>query len=126
LLQRWIETYAGDCLTISRAIWQFASDLRSGLAGPNPTALDYLLAERVVIGWVFLHWCEAQYARQMAKLSWKESEFHTKRIEMANRNLMTAARTLAKVKKSKLPDVLALVSVAPPAAGPATPPLTIS
>ena len=55
----------------------------------------------------------------MAKLSWKESEFHTKRIEMANRNLMIAARTLAKVKKSKLPDVLALVNVNPPTAGPA-------
>ena len=71
-----------------------------------------------------MHWCEAQYARQLAKLSWKESEFHTKRIEMANRNLMTAARTLAKVKKSKLPDVLALVSVARPAVGLASPPLT--
>ena len=29
------------------------------------------VAERVVVGWVFLHWCEAQYARQRAKLSWK-------------------------------------------------------
>ncbi len=118
MLQRWIETYAGDCLTTRRAIWQFASDLRSGLAGPNPTALDDLLAERVVIGWVFLHWCEAQYARQMAKLSWKESEFQTKRIEMANRNLMSAARTLAKVRKSKLPHLLALVNVNPPTTDP--------
>jgi len=31
------------------------------LAGPNPTALDYLLAERVVIGWVILREYETQY-----------------------------------------------------------------
>ncbi len=36
---------------------------------------------------------------------------------MANRTLMSAARTLAKVKKSKLPDVLALVILNPPTAG---------
>ncbi len=95
------------------------SDLRSGLAGPNPTAGDYLLAEHVVIGWVFLHYCKTIYTRQVTKLTWNEMEFHKKRIEMANRNLMSAARTLAKVKKSKLPDVLALVNVNPPTAGPA-------
>ena len=106
-------------MTTRRAIWRFASDLRFGLAGPNPTSLDYLLAERVVIGWVFVHWFEAQFARQLTKLTLKETEFHTKRIEMANRTLMSAARTLAKVKKSKLPDVLALVNVNPPTSGPA-------
>ena len=119
LLQRWIEVYGGDCLTTRRAVWRFASDLRAELAGQNPTPLDYLVAERVVIGWIFLHYCETIYARQVTKLTWKEMEFHTKRIEMANRNLMSAARTLAKVKKSKMPDVLALVNVNPPTAGPA-------
>ena len=101
-----------------RSIWRFASDLRSGLAGPNPTALDYLLAERVVIGWVFVHWCEAQYARHVTKLTLKESESHTKRIEMANRTLMSPPRTLVKVKKARLPDALALVNVNLPNVGP--------
>lgn len=32
-------------------------------------------------------------------------------IEMVNRNLLSACRTLAKVKKTKLPDVLAVVNV---------------
>ncbi len=36
---------------------------------------------------------------------------------MVNRMLMSDSRTLAKVKKSKLPDVLALVNVNPPTAG---------
>ena len=40
-----------------------------------------------------------------------QAKFHFQRIEMANRNLLAACRTLAKVKKAKLPDVLAVVSV---------------
>ena len=78
-------------------------------------SLDTLLAERVVLAWLFVHWCEYQYAAQLAKLTWKQSEFHTRRIEMGHRNLLSACRTLAKVKKAKLPDVLALVNVTPPA-----------
>ncbi|MBX9584582.1 MAG: hypothetical protein K2X87_30130 [Gemmataceae bacterium] len=39
-----------------------------------------------------------------------------KRVDSAHRNLMAACRPLAKVRKSKLPDVLALVNVNPPAA----------
>lgn len=117
VVQRWVEAYAGDCLTTRRAVWRVASDLRAGLAGPSPSFLDVLLAERVVLGWVFLHYCEADYARRLAKLTWKESEYHTRRIETAHRNLMSACRTLAKVKRRNLPDVLALVNVNPPAAG---------
>ena len=117
VLQRWIESYAGDCLATRRAVWRVASDLRAGLAGPNPSFLDLLVAERVVLGWVFLHWCEAQYARRLDKLTYPEADFHHKRVEMAHRTLMAACRTLAKVKKAKLPDVLALVNVNPPATG---------
>ncbi|MBX9624392.1 MAG: hypothetical protein K2X82_11340 [Gemmataceae bacterium] len=116
VLQRWVDSYAGDCLTTRRAVWRVASDLRAGLAGPSPSFLDGLLAERVVLGWVFLAWCESQYARRLAEQTYREAEFHHKRIEMAHRNLMSACRTLAKVKKAKLPDVLALVNVNPPAA----------
>jgi hypothetical protein len=73
-----------------------------------------LLAERVVLAWLFLSWCEDQYAAQLERLSWQESECHTRRIEMAHRSLMSACRTLAKVRRAKLPDVLALVNVSPP------------
>lgn len=115
VLQRWVESYAGTCLTTRRAVLRVASDLRAGLAGPAPSFLDLLVAERVVVGWVFLHWCEAQYARRMDKMTWAEEPLQRKRVESAHRSLMAACRTLAKVRRSKLPDVLALVNVSPPA-----------
>ena len=114
LLQRWVKRYAGECLTTQRAVWRFASDLRARLAGPRATALELLVAERVVVGWVFVHWAEGQYAMLVERLSLADQRFHLARCDLAHRNLMAAARTLAKVKHAKLPDVLALVNIATP------------
>jgi hypothetical protein len=113
VLAKWISRYAGSNETMRQALFRFASDLRAKLAGENPTGMDVLLAERVVLAWVFANWSEYQYAGLVDQLSVKEHELHLKRIDLANRNLLTAIRTLAKVKRAKLPDVLALVNVNP-------------
>lgn len=72
-----------------------------------------LLAERVVIGWVFVNYCESAYLNGLDKLTWDVSRCHTQRIELAHRTLMAACATLAKVRRAKLPDLLALVNVSP-------------
>ena len=113
VLTKWVDVYAGKNETMRRAMVRYASDLRMKLAGVNPSGLDVLLAERVVLAWLFVNWSEYQYAGLVEKLSINEHELHLKRIEMANRNLLAATRTLAKVRRAKLPDLLALVNVAP-------------
>ena len=118
VLLKWVTLVAGDDLIWSQATLRFASDLRTRLAGANPTALDYLLAERVVIAWIFVTFAELQYAAQMGTLKTAaQAKYHFQRMELANRNLLSACRTLAKVKKAKLPDVLAVVTVAAADAG---------
>ena len=112
VLLKWVTLVASDDLLWSQATLRFASDLRARLAGADPTALDYLLAERVVIAWIFVTFAELQYAAQMETLKTAaQAKYQFQRMEMANRNLMAACRTLAKVKKAKLPDVLAVVNV---------------
>lgn len=100
-------------LLAQQAIMRFASDLRSRLAGPNPSALDVLVAERVVIAWAFVSWAESVYVVNLEKRIYnlKSEELALKRIDMANRHLLAACRTLAKVKRAKLPEILALVNV---------------
>ena len=115
VLLRCVRRYAGDNLLIERAMFRAASDLRAKLAGPAPSALDVLVAERAVLGWVFANWCEYQYVEGLDGMSIQQSEFHLKRIDLARRHLLAACRTLAKVRRAKLPDVLALLSVSPPA-----------
>ena len=111
---KWAEHLAGKGTLGYHALIRFASDMRTNLAGPNANALDWLLAERVVVAWLFVQWSEWQYAGQFDKLNLKQSAYYIRRNEMANRNLMSACRTLAKVKRAKLPDVLAVVSVKAP------------
>ena len=84
------------------------------MAGPNPNALDVLLADRVVLAWCFVSWAELQYVANIEDLPLAHHTILLKRIETANRNLLAACRTLAKARRAKLPDVMAFVNVGPP------------
>lgn len=116
VLNRWARLYAGTSEVLRQGVLRFASDLRAALAGPAPAPLERLVAERVVLAWLFANWCEVQYAAHVAECNLKQNAFHLKRIEMANRHMLAACRTLAKVKRANLPDVLALVNVPGPLA----------
>jgi hypothetical protein len=114
-LERWVTLYAGGDPVLKRGLINFAADLRVRLAGATPNALDLLLAEKIVIGWLFSAWAEDQLARALTRdLTIAEHEVFMKRVEMANRVLMASCRTLAKIRRAKLPDVLALVNVNAP------------
>lgn len=116
LLQRWVRQYAGSCLTTERAMLAFAADLRDRLAGPNPDALAQLVAERVVIAWVAAAVVEHRYAALLDKLLTLHAQhkLFLAQVELMHRNLTSACRTLAKVRRAHLPDVVALVNVNPP------------
>jgi hypothetical protein len=46
VLNTWVKKYAGS----NEAMLRFSSDLRAKLAGPDPSALDLVVVERVVLG----------------------------------------------------------------------------
>jgi hypothetical protein len=122
VLQKWVRRYAGPCLTTQRAMLAFAADLRDRLAGPNPDPLVQLVAERVVVAWVVASYAEVRYERVIDNLLRlpQQHKLFLAEIGLANRHLLNACRTLAKVKKAMLPDVLALVNVTPPVVAAAT------
>jgi len=117
VLQRWVKRYAGTCLTTERAMLAHAANLRDQLAGPAPDALAQLVAERVVIAWVAASYTQLRYEAVLDKLLTLPAQHKLllAEVELTTRHLLAACRTLAKVKRAKLPDVLALVSVNPPA-----------
>ncbi|MDB5306886.1 MAG: hypothetical protein JWO38_1088 [Gemmataceae bacterium] len=116
LLGSWIRRFAGTDLVTEQALFLTASDLRAGLIGADPDPLVRLLAERVVIAWVALGYFERWYARALEKdIGLAVHQHHQRTVGFAHRQLLAAARTLAKVRKAKMPDVLALVNVNPPA-----------
>jgi hypothetical protein len=117
LLESWVKKFAGKDLLSERALLGFAADLRDRLAGPNPDALVQLVAERVVVAWVTAHVVENRYLRVLDRLIGLPTHHRAflAQVEMVNRNLLSACRALAKVRRAGLPEVLALVNVNPPA-----------
>lgn len=114
LLSIWVARAAGKNLITQEALLRFASHLRTSLVGSDPDILVRLLAERVVIAWVGLNYFESWYARSLiGELTFKQHEQFQRMIAFAQRQFTTAAKTLAKVRRAKLPDVLALVNIQP-------------
>ena len=109
VLAQWAGMLSGKNRFNEEALLRYADDLRNRLAGSNADGLVMLLAERVVMAWVFATWSDATYYANLNGLHAAHHELHLKRIEMANRNLLAAAKPLAKVKRMKLPDVMAIV-----------------
>ena len=74
-------------------------------AGPNPTPLESLLAERIAVCWIQIHIYEVLYAATVGKQTVDSSFGHQKRIDIVNRRYMAAIKTLAQVRKMQLPTM---------------------
>jgi hypothetical protein len=79
--------------------------MRQELTGPEPSPVDRLLVERIVLCWLHLHYAEARYAQNMQELTLRQSEFHQKRITIAQNRYLSAIRTLAQVRRLGVPVV---------------------
>lgn len=85
-----------------------AEEMLRGLAGPNPTLIEELLARRVVNSWVAVSALEVDLAlREPADR--RSRETLDRMIGRAQRRLTEAARELARVRRLALPDVFARV-----------------
>ena len=100
-----VQNYAGDDLLVKEAIPRTLKLMREELAGHNPSPLERLLVERVVVSWFQLQYFEGLYAQNMRNLTIPQAEFHQKRIDRAHRRHLSAIRTLAQVRKLLKPTV---------------------
>jgi hypothetical protein len=96
---------AGRDLAFEEAASRALAARRRELAGPAPSALEAILAERLAICWLAVHMYEAVYARLHGSLSIAEDEFHQRRIDAAHRRMLAAARTLAAIRKLEMPSL---------------------
>jgi hypothetical protein len=77
--------------------------MREEIAGESPSALERLLAERVVATWLQLQFLEGLYAAGMYQdMSEKQGIYLQKQMDRAHRNHLSAIRTLAQTRKSGL------------------------
>jgi hypothetical protein len=79
--------------------------LTRDLAGPDPTPLERLLVDRIVLCWLHLHYAENIYVQAMHELTITQATFHQRRLSLAQSRYLSAIRTLAQVRRLQVPAV---------------------
>ncbi len=94
----WINLIGGPDLALGEALSRRAVALRAELAGPAPTPIEALLAERVVACWLQVNYSDAA-AAQAGAISLKQAAFAQHRQDAAHRRYLTALGALATVRR---------------------------
>ena len=79
--------------------------MREELAGPNPSPLEILGAERVASCWLQLHYGELLYNQELPKLTLTQDDYYQRRLDRLHRRYLSAMRSLAQVRKLLKPKV---------------------
>ena len=73
--------------------------MRVEVAGENPSALERLLAERVVATWLEVQLFAGLYAMGMKNETFSQGEYRQKRLDGAHRRHLSAVKALAQIRK---------------------------
>lgn len=95
----------GKDLYAREAIQRQARAMRAELGGDQPSPLERLLVDRIVLCWLSAHYAEIIYAQNMKELSLAGTESHQKRIDRAHRRYLGAITALAQVRRLQLPTM---------------------
>ncbi len=99
-LRAWIDLIAGTDLLLKESVTLKAHEMRSELAGPNPSPLELLLAERAVACWLQLCHADAKAAESMSNGSPTQIvDFWSKRQKSANSRYITSLGALATLRR---------------------------
>ncbi|MDP9356833.1 MAG: hypothetical protein M3R02_16380 [Chloroflexota bacterium] len=99
-----VRLVAGPNTVTKEALRRKLDALRQEVAGPAPSPLERLLADRVVLGWLGLAVADGQYHRSLVQgLSQSDDEFHQRRVERAQRRYLAAVKALAQVRRLGVP-----------------------
>ncbi len=93
-----VESLTKTSLLTREAVLARMAELRAELAGPNPSPVEQLLADRAVACWLNLHQLELIYAgRESTPLAL--AQHYQKSIDRAHRRYLTSLKVLADVRK---------------------------
>ncbi len=100
----WVKLVAGDNLLRREALTRQVAALESELAGPSPSVLERLLAERIVVCWLELNCLDPALSGKRG-VPLRQAEFYDRRRDRAHRRYLSAIRSLATVRRLVMPSV---------------------
>ena len=95
---------AGKNIAFQEAIAIKIESVRSELAGPDPTPMERLLAERAALCWWLVNWYENS-VQDCDRMTIAQANYHQAKIGRAHSRFLSAVRTLAQVRKLALPTL---------------------
>jgi hypothetical protein len=100
-----VERAAGTSAFRQKSLTVTLANMREELAGPNPSPLESLGAERVASCYLQLHYAELLYNQQLPELTLKQDAYHQKRLDRLHNRYLSAMRSLAQVRKLLKPRI---------------------
>ena len=98
-------------LVVREVLERRLAAMKAEIAGPDPSPLEKLLADRIAFCWLALQQAENAY-QSADSLSLAQAAFAQKRIDAAHRRYMTAISTLAQVRRLQIPPTMTQVNIA--------------
>ena len=96
--EAWLRVISGDDLALKESTARKAEDLVRELAGPAPTAIEKLLAERAALCWLQIHHADALAAQSLSD-SKHLGDFWAKRQSGAHRRYLTSLAALVTLRR---------------------------
>lgn len=103
--ESWIKRAVGDDVVRREATRRKLDELKRELAGPRPTPLERLLADRIVACWYQVQYADATYASRMHTMTWKSGTYCQQSQDRAHQRLLSAIKTLAVVRRLAIPPM---------------------
>jgi hypothetical protein len=94
---------SGENMVVREALHRKLAALRAELAGPDPTPIERLLAERAALCWLGVNEFEAAAAQQLGPISIDQADYEQRRLDRAHKRFLMALRTLTAVRKMAVP-----------------------
>jgi hypothetical protein len=107
----WVKLAAGSDLLMQESLTRAAAALKAEVAGPDPSTLERLLADRIVATWLQVNHADALFAQRSSASPAERRELQ-RRQESAERRHEAALKQLALVRKllRKAPSPLELLN----------------
>ena len=96
--EAWLRVISGDDLALKESTARKAQDLMRELAGPEPSVVERLLAERAVLCWMQLAHADALAAQSLSQ-SRHLGDFWAKRQAGAHRRYLTSLAALVTLRR---------------------------
>ena len=92
-----VKRVSGDDPLVQEALPPQLKAMRDELAGPEPSPLERLLAERIVACW--LQYADIIYAQNLGDMNMTQSAYHQRRLDRLHNRYLSSIKTLAQIRK---------------------------